>query len=215
MKKIFGSKIFGFIIGFLRTIFVIVIMCYLAFVIVQRVSGNKSVFGYRLFTVATGSMSGVYEINDVIAVKDCDIKSLKVGDDIAYQGTRGGLEGMLITHRIIKIEKDEAGKLLFTTKGVNAPAADPVVMEEQVLGRVIGIVPFISLLNHIVKSQLGFFLFIFCPLVLIIVLEVLQTITDIQLEKHEIQEIVKEKDNLVDSDKLEGKIDVVEDDEII
>ena len=54
MKKIFGSKIFGFIIGFLRTIFVIVIMCYLAFVVVQRVSGNKSVFGYRLFTIATG-----------------------------------------------------------------------------------------------------------------------------------------------------------------
>ena len=36
---------------------------------------------------------------------------------------------------------------------------------------------------------------IFCPLVLIIVLEVLQTITDIRLEKNEIQEIKKEQES--------------------
>lgn len=205
VKKIFDNKLFQFAMGLVRFILGAIILFYVVFVVLQRFSGNKSVMGYRLFTVATGSMSGVYEINDVIAVQDCDTNTLKVGDDIAYQGNRGGLEGMLITHRIIKIEVGEDGKKIFTTKGVNAPAADPVISEKQVLGKVVGIVPLISLLNHVVKSQLGFFLLIFCPLVLIIVLEVLQTITDIQLEKNEIKEIKKEKSEVEQSTVLVEK----------
>ena len=205
VKKIFDNKLFKFAMGLVRFILGAIILFYVVFVVLQRVSGNKSVMGYRLFTVATGSMSGVYEINDVIAVQDCDTNTLKVGDDVAYQGNRGGLEGMLITHRIIKIEVGEDGKKIFTTKGVNAPAADPVISEKQVLGRVVGIVPLISLLNHVVKSQLGFFLLIFCPLVLIIVLEVLQTITDIQLEKNEIIEIKKEKKEVEQSTEVVEK----------
>lgn len=98
---------------------------------------------------------------------------------------------------------------MFTTQGVNAPAPDPIITEDQILGKVVGIVPLISLLNHVVKSQLGFFVFIFCPLVLIIVLEVLQTITDIQIEKNEIQEIKKEnKKEIEKDDKKELKDDV-------
>ena len=206
MKRIFDSKIFKVLFGILRGAFFLMVVVYLAFVLTQRITGNKSIFGYRMFTVATGSMAGVYEIFDVIAVKDCDVKKLKVGDDIAYQGSRGGLEGMLITHRIIKIEEGADGKLTFVTRGVSAPAADPSITEDQVLGQVVGVVPVISQLNHVVKSQLGFFLFVFCPLVVIIVLEILQTITDIQLERNEIQEIRKteEEEELLEPVEYEG-----------
>ena len=192
MVKILGNKYIKSLITIFRVCFISIIVVYLAFIILQRLSGNKSIFGYRLFNVATGSMTGVYEINDVIAVKDWNIDDLKVGDDIAYKGNRGGLDGLLITHRIIKIEKSEEGGKFFITKGVNAPGADPVITESQILGKVVGTVPVITQLNHIVKSQAGFFIFVFCPLVLIIVLEVLQTITDIKLEKNEIQKIEKE-----------------------
>ena len=133
-------------------------------------------------------MSGVYEINDVIAVKDYDVLKLKVGDDIAYRGSRGGLEGKLITHRIIRITESDHGRV-YVTRGVNAPVEDPSIESYQILGKVIGVVPIITTLNHVIKSQLGFFALVFCPLVIVIVLEVLQTITDIRLEKEEIREI--------------------------
>ncbi len=194
MAKLFDNIIFKIIMGIIKTIFTILIVVYLGMILFQRITGNQSVMGYRLFTVATGSMAGVYDVNDVIAVKDFDVDKLKVGDDVAYQGTRGGLQGMLITHRIIRIEDKEDGSgRIFVTKGVNSPAEDPSIEEGQILGKVVGVVPVITTVNHIVKSQAGFFLLIFCPLVIIIVLEVLQTITDIQLEKHEIQEIKKEE----------------------
>ena len=116
------------------------------------------------------------------------IVKLKVGDDIAYRGSRGGLEGKLITHRIIRITNTDHGRV-YVTRGVNAPVEDPSIESYQILGKVIGVVPIITTLNHVIKSQLGFFALVFCPLVIVIVLEVLQTITDIRLEKEEIREI--------------------------
>ena len=194
MGSIFNNKIFKIVYGTLKTIFFIILILYVVFICVQRLSGNNSVFGFRLFTVATGSMKGVYNVNDVIAVKDFDNKKLKVGDDIAFIGNRGGLENKLVTHRIIKIE-EESNVRIFTTKGVKNSVEDPSITESQILGKVVGVVPVVTQINHVVKSQLGFFCLIFCPLVLVIVLEILQTITDIKLENNELQEINKKETN--------------------
>ena len=194
MGSIFNNKIFKIVYGTLKTIFFIILILYVVFICVQRLSGNNSVFGFRLFTVATGSMKGVYNVNDVIAVKDFDNKKLKVGDDIAFVGNRGGLENKLVTHRIIKIEEESNGRI-FTTKGVKNSVEDPSITESQILGKVVGVVPVVTQINHVVKSQLGFFCLIFWPLVLVIVLEILQTITDIKLENNELQEINKKETN--------------------
>lgn len=217
MAKLFQNRFIKIVLGIFRGVFTAIIVVYLLFVLLQRINGNSSVFGYRLFTVASGSMSGVYEINDVIAVKDWNVDDLKIGDDIAFQGTRGGLEGKLITHRIIRIEEadDEKGRI-FVTKGINAQSEDPATREDQILGKVVGIVPIITTLNHVVKTQLGFFLLIFCPLVLIIVLEVLQTVTDIRLEKKEIQRIGEEssEDDKADEEvSLEDRKELKKEDE--
>ena len=207
MGSIFNNKIFKIVYGTLKTIFFIILILYVVFICVQRLSGNNSVFGFRLFTVATGSMKGVYNVNDVIAVKDFDNKKLKVGDDIAFIGNRGGLENKLVTHRIIKIEEDSNGRI-FTTKGVKNSVEDPSITESQILGKVVGVVPVVTQINHVVKSQLGFFCLIFCPLVLVIVLEILQTITDIKLENNELQEINKKeingKVNHIDSNNVDN-----------
>ena len=194
MKRIFNNKVFKFILKMIEVLIFAIIIVYLAFMLIQRFSGDKSVFGYRVYTVATGSMEGVYNINDVIAVKDCDPNKLEVGDDIAYRGTRGGLEGLLVTHRIIKIEEAENGGKLFFTQGVKSNIADPSITASQIVGKVEGVIPVITTLNHIVRSQVGFFICVFCPLVLVIVLEVLQTITDIKIENHELEEIKKESE---------------------
>ena len=191
MKKLFDNKVFRIVIGIVRTFVIMVMVFYVGFVILQRLSGNRSIMSYRFFTVATGSMKGVYNINDVIAVKDCDTNNLKVGDDVAYLGSRSGLEGKIIVHRIIRMEDSSDGGRLFTTKGVNSSVEDPVIHDNQVLGVVVGKIPVITEINHIVRSQLGFFSLIFCPLVFIVVLEILQTITDYQLEKKQIQVIEK------------------------
>lgn len=191
MQKILDNKIFKIGYGIIKYSFLAIIILYLSFILIQRITGNKSVFGYRVFTVATGSMAGVYDVNDVILVTDYDTDKLEVGDDVAYQGA-GSLEGKLITHRIIRIEDEGSGRV-FTTKGVKSDVEDPSIGANQILGKVVGTVPVITWLNHAVKSQLGFFLLVFCPLVLIIALEVTETVIELKVEKNEIRKIEKKK----------------------
>lgn len=192
MEKIFNNKIFKFIFDFFKCSLFLIMFLYIAFICIQRFSGNKGIMGYHLYTVATGSMTGVYDVNDVIVVETYDTSKLKVGDDIAYLGNRGGFEDKLVTHRIIKIEESENGRI-FTTKGVSNQVEDPSITSSQIVGKVTGILPVVTQLNHVIKSQAGFFCLIFCPLVLVIVLEILQTITDIKLENNELEEIKKDK----------------------
>lgn len=192
MKKLLENKVFKITTKVIRGILIAILAVYVLLVAVQRLSGNQSIMGYRFFTIVTGSMAGVYDINDVIAVQDCDTNKLKVGDDIAYMGSRAGLEGKIIVHRIVRIEDTSNGGRIFTTKGVKSANEDPAFRDQQVLGQVVGKIPVITQINHVIRSQLGFFTIVFVPLVLIIVLEILQTITDYQLDKKKIQEIKKE-----------------------
>ena len=198
MKKInefFSNKIFKFIFGLLRFVVYSLLIIYVAFTLFQRFTNNSSFLGYRLFNVATGSMIPVYNINDIIIVKETDVSTLKVGDDVAYKGTRAGLEGKIITHRIIKIEENNNGEFRIFTQGVNSKNVDPSISGSQILGKVEGNLFFINELNHIVKSNLGFFFLVFCPLVLVIALEIAQSIIEYKLEKNEIQEFSSKKKN--------------------
>ncbi len=193
MQKIFDNKIVKTIINIIEVILFIAILSYLLFVIAQRVTNNSSIFGHRVFTVATGSMNPKYKINDVIIVKDVDPAKLKVGDDIAYKGERGGLEGILVSHRIIKIETTEDGSRRFFTKGINNQVEDPSFDENRIIGMVKGKVPIINTLNHIVKNQFGFFFLVFTPLVIVIFLEIAETITNIKIERGELELSKKEE----------------------
>lgn len=209
MKKfidfVTNNKVFRIIYNIIKTCICTVLAIYIAFVLYQRFTGNAPLFGYRVFTVATGSMVPVYEVNDVILVKEIDAKKLKIGDDIAYKGERGGFEGLIITHRIINIEEEANGSLRLFTKGVNNEYEDPSITDNQILGKVEGKVFFINALNHVIKSTWGFFVFIFLPLTLVIILEVLETIFEGKIERNEIRKIGsydKEESDIMKSESI-------------
>lgn len=187
LRKILDSKYFQIPYRIIKAIIIIVMVTYVTFVVVQRVSGNKSIFGYRIFTVATGSMIPDYEINDVLAIKEVNSDELEVGDDITYLGKKLDVNGKIVTHRIINI-KIEDGKKEFITKGVNSSAEDPAITDDQIYGKVIGKIPVITTINHIIKNQYGFFFLIFLPIVSIVFLEIADTVTEIKREKKDVEE---------------------------
>ena len=183
-----GFKTFTIVKRIIDIAIILLIVVYISAILVQRVSGNKSVLGYRMFNVASESMIPVYKVNDVIAVKDCDPNTLRVGDDIAYIGKDNSLSGKIITHRIINIE-DVNGIREITTKGVNNDLTDPSITATQVVGRVVGVVPFISTINKVVMTQAGFYFLIFVPVVLIACMEIAETVIEGKVERKEIVEI--------------------------
>ncbi len=174
MKKIKNSKFLKFLWASIKVILGILITLILAIIIIQRVfNNNASLFGYRIFTVASGSMEPRYKILDMLLVKDTDAKEIALGDDLVYLGKEGTYAGKVITHEVIKIEEKD-GKKYFTTKGIIEMAMeDPLVSEDQIYGKVLGRIPLLSGISRIMNNQIGFFFLIVVPMAFLILLEII------------------------------------------
>ncbi len=187
LRKILDSKYFQIPFKIVKFIIFLILIVYLAFIVIQRISGNQSIFGYRIFAVATGSMVPDYNVNDVLAIKEVDHDELQVGDDITYLGERQDVNGKIVTHRIIDIKTID-GKKTYITKGINNITEDPSIEDDQIYGKVMGKIPVVTEINHIIKNQYGFFFLIFIPLVTVIFLEIADTVTEIKHEKKDVEE---------------------------
>lgn len=187
LRKVLDSKYFQIPYKIIKAIIFIILILYVAFILAQRISGNQSIMGYRIFAVATGSMVPDYNVNDVLLIKEVNHEELKVGDDITYLGNREDVNGRIVTHRIIEI-KEENGEKTYLTKGINNTVEDPMIDDNQIYGKVMGKIPVVTEINHIVKNQYGFFFLIFVPIVAVIFLEIADTVTEIKKDKKEAKE---------------------------
>lgn len=143
---------------------IVILMC--IFGIVQKASNNRvSIGGIKIFAVITGSMIPVYNIGDIIIVKDVTPKEIQKGDDIVYQGKDGSYRGKTITHRVVTISKKEDGNYRIITKGVANSGQDPEIDQNQVIGKVIGKVPII---NYILRIITNIYVWMFIPVVILI-----------------------------------------------
>lgn len=151
------------ILSFLEIIITIVIVVVCLIIITQRLSGNeKSFFGYRLFKVETGSMIPKYNINDVILVAETDPNEIKEGDDLVYMGQTGEYAGMIITHQLVRIEKD-GEKLDFYTKGLANNKEDPVVHKEQIIGIVKAKSQILTLITNMLLNPYTLYFLVILP----------------------------------------------------
>ncbi len=103
------------------------------------------VFPIYPLVVLTGSMEPLVYPGDVVLVerisKESEVKKLAVGDIINFDR-----EDINITHRIIRIENDDAGNISFETRGDNNDSADTeLVKPNDVNGTIIEVVPKVGL----------------------------------------------------------------------
>ena len=116
-------------------IIIIIIACSIS-IVVQKTALKKDyveIFGYKAFTIASGSMIPTLDIGDVIISKKVAEKDIKEGDIITF--TEGEGKVYNVTHRIVEIVKD-GGKTLYRTKGDNNNTKDDeLVKYENVVGK--------------------------------------------------------------------------------
>lgn len=149
-------------------LFIIVVLM-LVIVILQRATNNTvTIGGYRLFSVATGSMVPVYNVGDVLISKEIKPEDIKVGDDITYVGEKNSFKGKIVTHRVISIEKKEDGNYKIITKGVANEEQDPEIDQTQIYGKIIYKIKILSFLDRMLKNMYIFYFVIFIPTALII-----------------------------------------------
>ena len=117
---------------------------------------NPTFFGYSSSVVLTGSMSGTIEPNDLIITKKQN--GYSEGDIITFSGQTS------VTHRIIGIENGR-----YRTKGdANNTADSSAVFQEDIIGKVVAVIPKIGAVIGFVRQPAGF---IVCFLILIAMAE--------------------------------------------
>lgn len=135
-KNIVVKKVIKIVLKILYQILVIICLIVAAVIILQKVTAsNKSIAGYRIFRVITGSMEPEYDIGQVVISKEVDLNSIKVGDDIVYLGTYGEYSGKIIMHSVVGIDKDANGNLNFHARGLHSSSVeDPQIKDSQIYG---------------------------------------------------------------------------------
>lgn len=174
MRKVIDNKIFKIVYGIFKFLFIAALVIYIAFLAIQKFSDSGSIGGYRLYTIVTGSMEPELTVGDVILVEETSFEELELKDVITYESKAAGMEGMIVTHRIVDLNK-ETKELI--TRGDANQADDPVINYDQVQGKVSYKFILISLLTKLVRNKIGFYFIVFVPLVLVIFLEIADIVT--------------------------------------
>ncbi|HWG90887.1 MAG TPA: signal peptidase I [Candidatus Thermoplasmatota archaeon] len=123
----------------------------------------------QAYTVLSGSMVPFFHPGDVIFVEKVDPTTLQVGDVITFHDKVGSKT--LYTHRIVERLTD-GGRVRYITQGDANEDPDPfVVKPEMVEGKYVGQIPWWGLLLKLLRSKLGYFMFILVPGMAIILRE--------------------------------------------
>ena len=133
----------------------LVALCLYTFIITDILKKDYvNVFGYSYFVVATGSMTGYIEVNDIIFVKlESNIDKYKIDDVITFKTD----EGDIITHRIVS----KSGNTIITQGDANNIQDDPIT-SKNLIGKVKLVVP-----PSLILKSIAIFLIVFIFLALL------------------------------------------------
>lgn len=136
----------------LNSLFWLLLVLILVFAVWFRVSDktDKSLFGYRIYTVKTNSMKTdsslserfkgeAFEKGDLLAVKLKDPALVEVNDVVTF--VLSGIEdgSVYLTHRVMEKNTED---LTFITRGDANNMDDPQIEGKQIIGTVVFSVPY-------------------------------------------------------------------------
>ena len=120
--------ILNIVIAFISILVILAIYNFIQLNILKQ--SYNTFFGFSIFNISSGSMKETIQINDIIIVKEEE--KMKKGDIITFFQ-----DDQIITHRIIEILDDGS----FITKGDANNSKDSKVNKQNVIGKVIKILP--------------------------------------------------------------------------
>lgn len=126
-------------------------------------NGVPSVLGVQILSIQTESMYPVLKPGDLIFSKNVkDVSTLEIGDIITYWTVING-ERVLNTHTIYQVYNGD-GYLIFSTKGENNTAADPLMVHEaEVVGKYMGKVGGVGKVFDYLQTSTGFLIVVVIP----------------------------------------------------
>lgn len=163
---------------------------------------------FTLFTIISGSMEPNIKVYDVIFDRKVkDYSEIKTGDVITFVTDNVAHPGLIVTHRVSEVGKNDKG-YYFHTKGDSNDREDTtVVTEDRVIGKVMMKFPQLGRIQMIISNRLGWMLFILLPALSVLIYDVLKLIKNLKLNKQ--SELIieqKKKDEKANTDALKERL---------
>ncbi|MBF0926573.1 MAG: signal peptidase I [Clostridiales bacterium] len=182
----------------LKTIGQFILCLILIFFILLNIfsMNNKSLFGFRIYRVISGSMQPALQIGDVIIVKKSN--NYYERDIITYSN---GLT--TITHRIIAINNDEV-----ITKGDANEVDDKPINKEQIIGKFFFRISNFSLFSMILSKNVIYLIMIFLLVLIFLLVIGDRIIRNFRYQSSNVKKLKKNKEknkNLTNKRELNKK----------
>lgn len=142
-----------------------ILACNVYLIAARSITGQRqpTVFGYSSAVVISGSMSGTIEVNDMIIARSAE--SYGPGDIISFD-----TGSSIVTHRILEVTPEG-----FITKGdANNTADIQPVTPDQVVGKVVLVIPGVGSLIEGLRTPLGMMCITLLGITLIVVPSLLE-----------------------------------------
>lgn len=186
------------------SICLIMIIVFLVFVInfidkqYNLKSGKNAKDLFSAYTIVSPSMVPSINVLDVVVtMRVNNPEDLKKDDIITFNSTDYRYSGVLVTHRIIDIEKTTNGEYLYTTKGDNNNTQDSSrISFDEIYGRVLFRIPKIGYIQYYLSSILGWVAIIIVPAIMIIGYDIYKLVKTLRSNNDkDKKEVIKKDDN--------------------
>ncbi len=160
---------------------------------------NRSLFGYKSFTVRTDSMSATdFDAGDIVFTQNVDPNTLKEGDIIAFVSQSEEYYGETVTHKIRRKIVSEDGEPAFITYGTTTGVDDETPVEYgDILGKYKGKIPNAGTFFMFLKEPIGYILCIFIPFLLLILYQGIMCIKLFRrYKKEQMEELNAEREKI-------------------
>lgn len=198
------KKILHFITTVLMySICLIMIIVFLVFVVnfidkqYNLKSGKNKKDLFSAYTIVSPSMVPAINVLDVVVTMRVNSpEDLEKGDIITFNSTDYRYSGVLVTHRIVDIEKTTSGEYLYTTKGDNNNTQDSSrISFDEIYGGVLFRIPKIGYIQYYLSSILGWVAIIIVPAVMIIGYDVYKLVKTLRSKDDNTKKIDNKKEN--------------------
>lgn len=190
-KKTRTAKVLKIIfnVAYIIAFLFLVVIIYLS--IISKSTGEVVKIGnYQVYSVIGGSMEPTIHKGSIIIVSHPGDKPLKVNDIVTFISPSD--KQTIVTHRIVKI--NDGNVRTYVTRG-DANEIDDMdpLPNEYILGKVHLSIPFVGNIMNFAKSKAGLILLVMVPGILLILIETLNLLKLIKLQRKKKEELLMEK----------------------
>ena len=112
-------------------------------------------------------------VYDAVVTMRVPTEKIEMYDVITFLSKDIDTHGTPITHRVVGIVETEDGKIGYRTKGDNNNTEDnALIMEDEVIGKVLFRIPMIGYVRNFITSKLGWLLIVVLPCVGVIIYDI-------------------------------------------